>query len=352
MGQGRGRGEAYACSIEGLSPMATQKVSTLAWLTLAVISSAVIVWGCGSEHGDVSVQYVSVGPSTTLEVIDWGGSGAPLVFLAGLGHTAHVFDEFAPFLTDKYWVLGITRRGFGASTQPDSGYDIPTLAEDIRTVLDSLHIERATLIGHSLGGDEMTFLARRYPDRVAALVYIEAAYRRATARDSLARYVAPESQTPLPTTEDRQSATSYREYYARVNGVPMPISEIKAMYHWHENGTYRGSVTPFFVYESILASIDDPDYSEIHIPSLAIYATNYPVTELFIDYNERDSLVQSAMKAYHEAALRIDKLSREYFRAHMSNGRVVEISGAGHSLYITHRQEVLEYIRAFLAGLL
>ena len=330
--------------------MDPQTGSTSPLLSIIAILSAIIVWGCSCEHGGVSIRYVTVGPSTTLEVVDWGGSGAPLVFLAGLGHTAHVFDEFAPFLTDKYWVLGITRRGFGASAQPDSGYDIPTLAEDIRTVLDSLHIKRATLIGHSLGGDEMTFLARRYPDRVAALVYIEAAYSRVTARDSLARFVAPESHTTFPTDEDKQSATSYRDYYARATGVTMPLSEIKAMYLWHEDGTYRGSATPSFVYGRIMASLDDPDYSEIQIPSLAIYATDYPVTELFIDYDERDSLVRSAMKAYHEAALRIDKLSREYFRAHMVNGRVIEISGAGHSLYITHRQETLSYIRAFLAG--
>ncbi len=70
--------------------------------------------------------------ATTLEVIDWGGSGVSVVFLAGLGHTAHVFDEFAAELTDTYHVRGITRRGFGASSQPDTGYTIATLAEDIR----------------------------------------------------------------------------------------------------------------------------------------------------------------------------------------------------------------------------
>lgn len=53
-----------------------------------------------------------------LEVIDWGGSGQPLVFLAGLGNTAHIFDQFAPQFTTQYHVLGITRRGFGFSSSP------------------------------------------------------------------------------------------------------------------------------------------------------------------------------------------------------------------------------------------
>ncbi|UFH57788.1 alpha/beta fold hydrolase [Spirosoma sp. KNUC1025] len=43
-------------------------------------------------------RLVSVADSVTLEVLDWGGEGQALVFLAGLGNTAHVFDEFAPNL--------------------------------------------------------------------------------------------------------------------------------------------------------------------------------------------------------------------------------------------------------------
>lgn len=79
-----------------------------------------------------------VGSGIALEVLDWGASGPPLLLLAGLGNTAHVFDEFAQHFTDRFHVLGITRRGFGCSSQPDSGYDVRTLATDIRTVLDRL----------------------------------------------------------------------------------------------------------------------------------------------------------------------------------------------------------------------
>jgi pimeloyl-ACP methyl ester carboxylesterase len=50
-----------------------------------------------------------------LEVLDWGGSGRPLVLLPGGGDTAHVFDEFASTLTADFHVYGITRRGFGES---------------------------------------------------------------------------------------------------------------------------------------------------------------------------------------------------------------------------------------------
>jgi len=295
---------------------------------------------------------ITVNTTTMLEVVNWGGNGFPIAFLSGLGHTAHVFDDFAPKLTDKYHVIGITRRGFGESSQPDDGYDMATLAEDIRIVLDSLAVRRIVLIGHSLGGDEMTLFARKYPDRVAAIVYVEAAYCRSSARDSLSRYTAPKSETPLPSAADSTSATAYQAYYARANGVAMPLSEIEAMFRWSSDGRLRGNVTPGWIYDRIVQSLFDPDYSNIDIPALAIYGTDYPITELFSDYNSRDSMTQAAMRGYHEASLRIDKYSRDYFQTHMARGRVVNIRGAGHSVYITHAYQVLDAIRIFLAEVL
>lgn len=311
-----------------------------------------LTWQCTGSRFESSIYFVSIDPATKLEVVDWGGSGVPLIFLAGLGHTAHVFDEFAPELTDTYHVLGITRRGFGASSQPDSGYTIPTLSEDIRIVLDSLGIAQAVLVGHSLGGDEMTLFARTHPERVRALVYIEAAYNRASAQALMAQFVAPESNSPEPTDKDLESAERFRAYYAKVNGVTMPLSEIRAINRWAPDGRRVGSVTPSSIYTRIRESIHDPDYSNIIVPALAIYGTNYPVTELFIDYDSRDSTTRHAMLAYHEAAIRTDAFSRDFFRTHMKNVRITEIDGAGHSLYITHANETLAAIRAFLADAL
>lgn len=81
-----------------------------------------------------------------LEVLDWGGSGPPLVFLAGLLDVAHGFDDFAPKFTDHHHVLAITRRGYGSSSQARWGYDLATRTADLRAVLDSLHLGRVALV--------------------------------------------------------------------------------------------------------------------------------------------------------------------------------------------------------------
>ena len=73
------------------------------------------VWYDPSPH---SVQFIKVEGEVRLEVLDWGGAGRPLVLLAGLGNTAHIFDNFAPKLVSAYHVYGITRRGFGTSSGP------------------------------------------------------------------------------------------------------------------------------------------------------------------------------------------------------------------------------------------
>lgn len=102
-------------------------------------------WHDPSTH---QVQFVTVEEGVRLEVLDWGGSGRNLVLLAGSGNTAHVFDGFAEELTSFCHVYGITRRGFGASSHPETRYAEARLAEDILVVLDSLRIAAPVLMGH------------------------------------------------------------------------------------------------------------------------------------------------------------------------------------------------------------
>jgi hypothetical protein len=110
-------------------------------------------WKDPSPH---NVQRVTVDKDVSLEVLDWGGSGKPVVLLAGLGNTAHIFDGLAPKLAASHHVYGITRRGFGDS--------------------DALHLNRPVLVGHSIAGEELSSIGSRHPERVAGLIYLEAGY--------------------------------------------------------------------------------------------------------------------------------------------------------------------------------
>ena len=126
------------------------------------------------------IQFVTVDKDVKLEVLDWGGTGRPLVFLAGLGSTAHVFDTLAPKFTVSHHVYAITRRGFKPSSTPpitNQNYDADRLGDDVLAVIDSLKLDRPVLAGHSIAGEELSSVGTRYPEKVAGLVYLDAIYQ-------------------------------------------------------------------------------------------------------------------------------------------------------------------------------
>jgi pimeloyl-ACP methyl ester carboxylesterase len=116
-----------------------------------------------------------------LHYLDWGGRGDVLLFLAGMGCNAHIFDDFAPRFNDKFHVLALTRRGHGESDHPEAGYDVDTLTEDISQFLDALGIEKVILAGHSMANIELSHFSALYPERVLKLIFLDAAYDRASA---------------------------------------------------------------------------------------------------------------------------------------------------------------------------
>src|SRR5262250_1270680 len=137
---------------------------TLLCPTLAVLALLQITpWVDPAPH---RVQFVRVDDSVQLEVLDFGGSGRSIILLAGLGNTAHVFDDFGPKLTNLGHVYAVTRRGYGASSRPEAGYDVSRLGEDVLAVIDALHIEKSMLIGHSAAGQEMCYLAGHHRERI------------------------------------------------------------------------------------------------------------------------------------------------------------------------------------------
>ena len=151
--------------------------------TLALCVALLVVGGACAQPApklDSSlhqVQLVTVDKDVRLEVLDWGGNGPPLIFLAGLGDTAHVFDTFAPRFTAGHHVYGITRRGFGKSSAPpptEENYAADRLGDDVLAVIDTLRLDRPVLAGHSIAGEELSSVGSRHPEKIAGLVYLEA----------------------------------------------------------------------------------------------------------------------------------------------------------------------------------
>ena len=97
------------------------------------------------------------------------GKGTPLVLLHGFPLDHHLWDEVVPLLMDTFDVVLPDLRGFGNSTMIDVPHSMDDYASDIASLLDQLNIQKAAIVGHSMGGYVALAFARLYPERVRGL---------------------------------------------------------------------------------------------------------------------------------------------------------------------------------------
>jgi non-heme chloroperoxidase len=316
-------------------------------LVVPLYSQPPAAWKDPSRH---ITRFVSVGTNVRLEVLDWGGSGRPLVLLAGGGDTAHVFDEFAPKLTAGFHVYGITRPGFGESGFSVSEYGADRLGDDVLTVLDSLKLKRPVLVGHSLAGEELSSVASRHPGRLAGLVYLDAGYPYAfdTGKGPTMKEFQDIGgpQPPPPTESDLASFSALRQYYLQVLGFTYPEAELRQQRNSTPDGRV-GKQRDFPGYATILAGMKK--YTDIPAPALAIFAIPHGQGK-WVD-NSTDPKVREAAKVYSAALTALTESQVKAFENGVPTARVVRLPGAHHYVYLSNEADVLREMRAFIAGL-
>jgi pimeloyl-ACP methyl ester carboxylesterase len=340
---------------EEAAPARLGRRATAAWL--AIVGGFVAI-GIYSDRAllfaprqSYHTKMVQVEKGVDLEVLDWGGTGRPVVLLAGLGDTAHVYESFATKLTPKYHVYAITRRGFGASSVPASGYTADRLGDDVVAVMTALKINRPVLVGHSVGGEELSSVGARYPEKVAGLIYLDAAYSYAYYDPALGdfdidlfglesklkqiepgsgvrdpRPVISEILTSLPGF-DRVLQEQLKELEAqRTPGGANPAAAAG------ERAT-RPGLAPA---RSILAG--ERKFARITVPILAIYALPHltkPGNASF-EALDRNSITGPRANAFEE---------------HFPSARVVRLPNASHYIFKSNEADVLREMNAFISAL-
>ena len=98
------------------------------------------------------------------------GTGAPLLLIQGLGYGRWSWAPIVPALAERYRVLWFDNRGIGDSDKPDGPYTAKLMAGDALQVLDEAGVERAHVVGASLGGMIAQEVAAGTPERVDKLV--------------------------------------------------------------------------------------------------------------------------------------------------------------------------------------
>lgn len=98
------------------------------------------------------------------------GSGKPLILIAGLGYSHWQWYKMIPLLAEHFQVITFDNRGVGQSEKPAGPYTAQLLAQDTVGLLDELHIEKAIIAGHSMGGFVAQAIALDFPQRVEKLI--------------------------------------------------------------------------------------------------------------------------------------------------------------------------------------
>ncbi len=309
------------------------------------------------------VQFVEVGKDVRLEVLDWGGAGRNIVLLAGSGNTAHVFDDFALLLKQSGHVYGITRRGFGASSHPESGYDDQHLADDVLQVLDELNIFKPVLVGHSLAGSEMTTLGSQHSDRLAGLVYLDAGddpadYPGDPAYHALFDQLPASVSAPKrASSEDKKSFQDYRSWQIRTTRFAFPESELRQMFQVNTDGSV-GALRPRGptskpVQQAIGEGSKKRDYSKIRVPILYLPASPPPADgwSQYYRFTPANASERITLQKIYDAD-RVD-LNRYENSMRMAQARVriVELPGADHYVYFSDKSAVLRAVRGFVRNL-
>jgi non-heme chloroperoxidase len=323
------------------------------WIVLVgnqtVLAQTPAPWHDPSKH---NIQYVTVDDGVRLEVLDWGGSGRPVVLLAGLGFTAHVFDGFAEKLTDSYHVYGITRRGYGASTHPATGYSEQRLAEDDLQVFDSLKLVKPIVAGHSISGNEMSQLGIHHHERIGGLIYLDALNDPGddwTDFDALEPKLPEAMQRPpSPSPADFKSFSTYRAWRTRTQGVAIPEAEWRNDFAENADGSVGARLTLGSVPKAIMDGNVAHDYSQIRVPVLAF--VGYPALpeDQILANHISDPAERTIVYAVFGSNVGMIRKRIRRIEAAAGGARVVELWGANHLVFLSNEADVLKEMRLFV----
>lgn len=273
------------------------------------------------------MPYLKADDGTELFYYDWG-TGTPVVLIHGWPLTSASWEYQARVLAENgFRVIAYDRRGFGRSGWPFTGYDYDTLAMDLGTVLDSLDLRGATIVGFSMGGGEVArYLGKYGSARVAKAAFVSAV-------------------TPyLLKTDDNPEGVDGKVFDSMIENLvkdrPAFLQQFGSMFYGRTLVNHTVS-EPFLEFTQAMALTASPkatidlvrawsgtdfrdDLAKIRIPTLIIHGGN-------------DQTVPAEVSARRTAKL-------------VPHAEVIEYNGAPHGLTATHAEKLNADLLAFLRG--
>ncbi|MFG2907546.1 alpha/beta fold hydrolase [Kitasatospora sp. NPDC048286] len=278
------------------------------------------------------MAYITVGQenSTPIDLYyEDHGSGRPVVLIHGFPLDGHSWERQSAALLDAgYRVITYDRRGFGRSSQPTTGYDYDTFAADLHTLVETLDLRDAVLVGFSMGTGEVA----RYVSRYGSGRLFKVAFLGSLEPYLLKTDDNPEGAGPKDFFDGIVAAVKadryayytafYRDFYNLDENLGSRISPEAVRNSWNaatSGGAFAAAAAPSTWYTDFRA-----DIPRIDVPALIVHGTA-------------------------DRILPIDSTGRPFHRA-LPSAEYVEIEGAPHGLLWTHAEEINAALLAFIGG--
>jgi len=273
------------------------------------------------------MHYATTSDNTKLFYKDWG-TGRPVILLSGWPFSSDSWDDQAMAIAAAgYRTIAYDRRGFGRSSQPWSGYDYDTLADDLAAVIDQTGAKDAVLVGFSMGGGEVArYLSRHFGKSVSKAVLVSSVvpYMLKTSDNSYGTEQAAFDKMAQGMQEDRAKffAGFFKDFFG-VGVISHPVSN--EILEWARGIAMQASLKATLECAHSFASTDfRKDLSAFRLPTLIIHGTDDRTVPI-------DASARAAARGIEQATL-------------------IEYEGAPHGLFATHKERLTLDLLTFIRG--
>jgi pimeloyl-ACP methyl ester carboxylesterase len=269
-------------------------------------------------------SFFSAKDGASLFYYDWG-TGKPIVFTHGWAIGADCWEyQLTPLSDQGFRCIAHDRRGCGRSSQPSSGYDFDTFADDLAALLEHLNLRDAVLVGHSMGCSEIArYLTRHGAGRISRVVLISTTtpclYKSADNPEGFDRDFFNKNLADLIKDRPRYLTAGARLFFGEGSDVSPELTQ------WAINLALRASLKASIeMVRARDASDFRPDMKSFTVPTLLIHGDADVGAPLALTSQKTAQLIKgSQLKIY---------------------------KGASHGLMITHKDQlnadIVEFARS------
>lgn len=262
---------------------------------------------------------------TELYVKDWG-TGRPVILMHGWPLSADSWDDQALALANAgYRTIAYDRRGFGRSSQPWSGYDYDTLADDLAAVIEQAGAKDAAIVGFSMGGGEVARYMSRHGGKgvtQAALISSVVPFMLKTADnpDGVEPSVFDEMTQGMKEDRAKFFGSFFKDFY----GVGLLSHAVSGeLLAWARTVAMQAGLNATLQCAKAFATTDfRPDIAAFKVPTLIVHGTADKTVPI-------DASGRAAAKGIAQSTL-------------------IEYDGAPHGLTATHKDRLTKDLLAFL----